>query len=446
VARVILTAGLGFGDEGKGSTVDFLARHHKTDLVVRYNGGAQAGHNVITPDGRHHCFSQFGAGTFAGVQTYLSRYMLVNPITAFAEAKHLEALGESGAMSLLLVDPEALVTTPYHMALNRMKELSRGNKRHGSCGLGIGETVEFAVQNPKLALRVGDLYDTGTMARKLRVMRSYVMDWFVSEASWDKEKHETGLREFNLISDIQTRKETITGFLEFTKKVNMVDSDWFVKAFKGMDHIIFEGAQGVLLDENYGFFPYVTRSDCTFANALELLSPVIKDANIQRLGITRAYMTRHGAGPFLTEAKSFDVLSETDHNKTHDYQGAFRSGMFDLVATIYATEVLGIDGLVVNHLDRLRAFGTKIPFSMGYRIADLDTPWFDAYGHLTWPEKPESLETLARRTEYYRSSVAPYIVERSTDPVGYAHDLARALDVPLKILGEGPTANDKMPL
>lgn len=106
-ASVLMVCGLAWGDECKGSIVDFLTRRHRARLIVRHNGGAQCGHNVVTDDGRHHTFAQFGAGTLAGAETFLSRYMLVNPIFMLAEATHLAEIGVSDPLSLMRVDKRA---------------------------------------------------------------------------------------------------------------------------------------------------------------------------------------------------------------------------------------------------------------------------------------------------------------------------------------------------
>ena len=125
--------------------------------VVRFNGGAQAAHNVVTRDGRHHAFAQFGAGTFTpGVRTHLSRFVLLDPLALAAEATHLAIVGVPDALDRLTVDRDALLTTPYHRAANRARELARGNHRHGSCGMGIGETASYALTHPADAPRAGD--------------------------------------------------------------------------------------------------------------------------------------------------------------------------------------------------------------------------------------------------------------------------------------------------
>ncbi|MFI0444841.1 adenylosuccinate synthetase [Actinomadura sp. 6N118] len=117
MSRHVIVADLGFGDAGKGTVVDWFCSRgpEPVDAVVRFNGGAQAAHNVVAPDGRHHTFAQFGSGTFTpGVATHLSRFMLVDPLALAAEADHLRKLGIRDPLARLTVDRAALLTTPYH--------------------------------------------------------------------------------------------------------------------------------------------------------------------------------------------------------------------------------------------------------------------------------------------------------------------------------------------
>lgn len=344
VARVFLIAGLGFGDEGKGSIVDYLARREKASLVVRYNGGCQAGHNVVTPDGRHHCFSQFGAGTFAGAETYLSRFMIVNPLFLFSEARHLWEVGISDCFEKLILDEEALVTDPFQVAMNRLRELSRGEGRHGSCGMGINETVTDAevVDNP---LRVKDLQNPMVLLEKLQ--RSQKL----------KQQQVEGLQlpdipqvkvEHSIIVDPTLAKDLIGLYTGLTHRVRIVDGEYLQDRLDGEGTIIFEGAQGVLLDEEYGFFPYVTRSKTTFDNADILLKEYL--GKPRHIGVTRAYMTRHGPGPFVTEDSG--QICEGDHNQWGPWQRSFRTGNFDFLMFRYALDVAhGSDEIALTCLD-----------------------------------------------------------------------------------------------
>ena len=181
----VIVVDLGYGDAGKGTVVDWLCSRPGSGTrapglglpgsrtVVRFNGGAQAAHNVVTPDGRHHTFAQFGSGTFTpGVRTHLSRFMLVDPLALAAEAAHLAAAGVADALDRLTVDRDALLTTPYHRAANRARELARGAGRHGSCGMGIGETARYALDYPADAPRAGDCDAPRRLARKLTLLRA----------------------------------------------------------------------------------------------------------------------------------------------------------------------------------------------------------------------------------------------------------------------------------
>src|ERR1700754_2874816 len=151
----VMVVDLGFGDAGKGGVVDRLCARGPGPVhaVVRFNGGAQAAHNVVTTDGRHHTFAQFGSGTFTpGVRTHLSRFMLVDPLALAAEAAHLAAVGVPDALDRLTADAGAPLTTPYHRAANRARATA---VLHGSCGMGIGETAAYALAWDD-APRVGD--------------------------------------------------------------------------------------------------------------------------------------------------------------------------------------------------------------------------------------------------------------------------------------------------
>ena len=329
---------LGFGDAGKGSIVDYLCSPAHSDpahAVIRFNGGAQAGHNVVTPDGRHHCFSQFGAGTFHGARTFLSRHVLVDPAALAAEAEHLAKTGVPDPLSLLVVDEDALVVTPYHVAANRGREAARDGNRHGSCGMGIGETVAHALQYPDDALRVRDCrtlspLDLGLKLKRIRDQLAYTGRWWA-------------------IANPPSLHATTEAFRAFADAVQCTrfGAD-YLHTLVTTGPCVFEGAQGVLLDETHGFAPHHTWSDCTFGNAEALLAEVGETA--MRLGVTRPYMIRHGPGPLPTEDPT--LTFPEPHNTTGPWQGPVRYGHLDTVLLRYALRATGpIDGLALTHLD-----------------------------------------------------------------------------------------------
>jgi len=319
--RAFVLVDLGFGDAGKGLLTDYLVRRTGATMVVRYNGGAQAGHNVVAPDGQHHTFAQFGAGTFVpGVRTFLSRDVIVHPTALFREEAHLRSVGVTDALQRLTISADALVITPYHQELNRLRELARGAELHGSCGVGVGETVGHDLATGD-GVRMRDLLDRATLRAKLERIRDYAREVTVPRIDqWIDEATPAAA----LIGD---------------------DSSWH------RDTVVFEGAQGVLLDQQYGFHPHTTWSTCTSENARRLLAGT--NAVVTTIGILRTYAVRHGAGPLPTESE--DVRATPfDHNTFNPWQGAVRRGWFDATLARYAIEAdAHIDALAITHLDWL---------------------------------------------------------------------------------------------
>ncbi|MFI7424168.1 adenylosuccinate synthetase [Nonomuraea sp. NPDC049684] len=319
----LVVVDLGYGDAGKGTVVDWACATLPVHAVVRFNGGAQAGHNVVLDDGRHHTFAQFGAGTFRGVRTHLSRFVVVDPLALSAEAEHLARLGVPDPFGLLTVDRDCLLATPYHVEAGRRRELARGRARHGSCGMGVGETMAYHLEHGALAPRAGD--PPRELTRKLTVLRETLREALGVEGP--------------------PVADCVAVYRAFAERVRLVDSSYTAGLVR-RGPVVFEGAQGVLLDEQWGFDPYTTWSTATFANALELLD----GAGAARLGVLRTYTTRHGPGPLVTEDPALELPEP--HNVTGPWQGAFRRGHFDAVAHRYAAEAAGgVDGLALTHLD-----------------------------------------------------------------------------------------------
>lgn len=342
--RAVIVQGLGFGDEGKGATVDFVARELSADLVIRYCGGSQAGHNVALPDGRRHSFSQFGSGTLTGSATYLSEHMIVHPPAMHREAEHLRDLTGKNPFHKLSVHPSALVTALYHQELNRLREVSRGTNRHGSCGYGIGETRHYWLKHGPDAIFAADLHDFESLVAKLELLRQRALldvQEFIDAVPVDESFRATAFRE--------PAAKVARELVELGRPVELSAT---VPSFHTA---IFEGAQGVLLDEWRGFHPHTTWSTVTLQHALSLVEEM-GVTDLCTLGLTRAYATRHGAGPLPTFDPILNAALSDSGNPQNAWQGDMRFGWLDLVLLRYGADTVGgqLDGLVVNNLDQLR--------------------------------------------------------------------------------------------
>jgi adenylosuccinate synthase len=343
-----LVAGLAFGDEGKGSIVDSLVRQHKASLVVRYNGGAQAAHNVISPEGQHHTFAQFGSGTLAGARTHLSRHVLIEPISMMNEAKHLFKLKVPiDVWSYTTIDEKALIITPFQKAANRIIEYMRAGKHHGTCGMGIGQTRGDYLKHGDEVLFAGDLISEKTTKEKLCFIQHISLKQTFELLS-DKDVPEALSESAYLLTSKQAINQIWEQYNLWPGRV--VTADYLTSLLSQNSDVVFEGAQGVLLDEKFGFAPHNTWTDITFNNANELLANARFEGRVERIGVLRSYFTRHGAGPFPTEDISMNYPEP--HNNSSGFQGAFRQGQFDSDLALYALRAIGgIDTLALNHLD-----------------------------------------------------------------------------------------------
>ena len=351
--RAHIVVDLGFGDAGKGLLTDFLVRRLNAGLVVRYNGGAQAGHNVVTADGRHHTFSQFGSGSFVPhVKTFLSRHVVIHPTALLVEGDLLQAKGVPNPFARIGISERALVITPFHQALNRVRERMRGSFRHGSCGVGVGEAVADSLAHPESRILAGDLNRPDILRRKARDIRRRT--WEEARSLLREGTPDAGARrEYALFEDESVVGEWVAALARI-RELGLVMDDgalarWLVEA----GDVVFEGAQGVLLDEEAGFHPYTTWSRCTSRNAEELAGEMMPGAQVSRIGVVRAYAVRHGPGPLPTESGEVGAVV-SEHNQNNEWQGAVRYGWFDAALTRYALDATGgVDHLAVTHVDAI---------------------------------------------------------------------------------------------
>lgn len=338
----MIVLGLSFGDEGKGLTTSFLCSQAKNPLVVRFNGGHQAGHTVVY-NGKRHVFSSFGSGTLQGVPTYWSSYCTFDP-TSFLNEYYLLPNAR------IFVNPLCPVTTPFDVADNQRKEMSL---RHGSVGVGFGSTIQRQESNYKLYVQ--DLYHKSVLTQKLNLIAQYY-----------------GLG----VSD--DKVDAFLKSVELALCIIKLEDDSIMHHFDP----IFEGAQGILLDMDFGFFPNVTRSNTTSKNALQMYD------SKEVYYVTRSYLTRHGNGFLPNEKKLPLVNNENETNQPNKYQGKFRTAELDVDLLNYSLRCdsnfsLGLKkNLVITCLDQypidvdhlLKTINTsfnKVFVSTGDSLADI---------------------------------------------------------------------------
>ena len=425
--RYVSLLGLGFGDCGKGLFTDALTRMFKAHTVVRFNGGAQAGHNVVLPDGRHHTFSQFGAGTFAdGTMTVLASPVVVHPSAILFEARALERAGVAGAMTRLMIDGRCRVTTPFHQAAGRLREHWRGLAAHGTCGVGVGETVAFELLHPGEGLRYAELHLTALAHEKLVCIQQSLRAEIGALLS--QTPVVTSLRdEWRLLNDEGVAARWLEQIAPVLQCVNAQTADAIGTRLSIPGTVIFEGAQGVLLDEWRGFHPHTSWSTISTQAVENVLTDVGNAAPVEHFGVLRSYLTRHGAGPFPTHDAALNVLAEP-HNSAAGWQGEFRRGHPDAVLLRYALACVGkLEGLVVSHLDVF----DRIPALR----------WCDAYTNAATlgVGKPQNLTHQTALTALLTHAVPRYdrgLITRAEDLLARFEATA---ELPIRYFAEGST-------
>ena len=321
-AKIVI--GANFGDEGKGYMTDYFANEakeqNKSCLVVCHNGGSQKGHTVVSPSGLRHVFHHFGSGNMTGADTYLSKDYIVNPITFNKEYEELE---RKGIVTKTFVHKDCLVTTPFDMMINQIVEECRNENRHGSCGLGINETI---VRSRKINKSIFELSKLSfiDIASFLDDIAEYV-SIRLRELGVDS----VPTKWLNILSK---RYNIITNYMydlyEMLKRVEIVDDSILDK----YEYVIFEGAHGLLLDQNnMEYFPHLTPSNTGLTNPVNM----IKNKNVTDIEVcyvTRTYMTRHGAGRFDSECSKDEINPNMVDltNVPNEFQGTLRYGKLDL--------------------------------------------------------------------------------------------------------------------
>lgn len=325
--EVKVVVGSNYGDEGKGLATHFFSQKanqdNKSCLNILFNGGCQRGHTVELKNGVRHIFHHFGSGSFDNAHTYFDQDFMVNPMVFVEEKEKL--CTKIKEFPKCYISPECRVTTPYDMFINQIVETSRANNRHGSCGYGIWETQK-RYEDGRYSLKFGDLQQK-TDYEIIRYLHDIAYKYLPERlASY-------GVTEIpeeyqNLIDSYGLAKHYLADLRQMQREVIQISFDELISMY---DTIVFEGAQGLELDEdNKKAHPYVTASKTTSFIPMKRIEPYGFDVEI--CYITRSYFTRHGAGAFPTECQKEEInpIIEDRTNVHNDFQESIRYGKFDI--------------------------------------------------------------------------------------------------------------------
>lgn len=296
---VDIILGAFFGDEGKGQCVNNLCDEpsvHQKTVVVRFSGANQVGHNV-TCNGLNHCFRNFGSGTLKNVSTYWSEYCVCDLHTVLTEALELQSLG---IKPKIIFSPFCELVTPFDV-INQWN--NSANRSHGTVGTGFKSVLD----------RVKNGYSLTILdAQNLLILREKV--------------YNIGEHYYNMNSNMP-----MTNLNDWIFEVNKM-ANFFqiadISCLNKFDHIIFEGSQGILLDQKHGVMPFCTPSNTTSKNAMKIIHNLHISDNVRVNYVCRPYITRHGNGPLLTSTSILDI--DDQNNQYNDFQKTFRSCEFDV--------------------------------------------------------------------------------------------------------------------
>ncbi len=427
--RYASVLGLGFGDCGKGLFVDAMARRWQAHAIVRFNGGAQAGHNVVTAEA-HHTFSQFGAASFVpGVRTLLLDPVIVHPTALIVEAQVLAAAGVGDGLSRLEIDGQCRITTPFHQAAGRLRELLRGSAAHGTCGVGVGETVRHALEYPEQVLRYSDLLHPSVALEKLQAIRQTLLTEFKPLSS------PAHAKEWRVLQSESVAAEWLNTARAIARQCPPASLDAIHSRLTQAGTVLFEGAQGVLLDEWRGFHPHTTWSTISTAAVEQALARFGITPHVEHYGVLRSYLTRHGVGPLPTEDPALDDLLPEPHNTAQGWQGHFRRGHPDAVLLRYALESVGnLTGLLISHLDVFER-GVSLNWCHAYQTQ---------HGLLNRLPSVESPDLVRQQglTDLLLKVAPVFDREPTLNASTWIEKLAEVTSVPVKMTSRGNTHRD----
>lgn len=417
MGKNVVVLGTQWGDEGKGKIVDLLT--DQVSLVARFQGGHNAGHTLVI-DGKKTVLHLIPSGILRdGVQCMIGNGVVLAPDALLKEMAGLEASGVP-VRERLRLSPACPLILPYHVALDQAREIKRGNDKIGTTGRGIGPAYEDKVA--RRGLRLGDIFNPASFAEKLKEVMEYHNFTLVNYYGVDAVDYDTVLAEsFVWAEELKPMVQDITDKLHTAREAN--------------ESILFEGAQGSLLDIDHGTYPYVTSSNTTAGGVAtgSGMGPMYID---YVLGITKAYTTRVGSGPFPTELSC--GVGQHLGVKGHEFGATTgrerRCGWFDAVAVKHAIRINSISGLCLTKLDVLDGL-ESVNICTGYKNAAGETisvP-FDSAG---WDNIVPVYETMPGWSETTFGTQS--MDDLPANAIAYIKRLEELVGAPVDIVSTGP--------
>ncbi|WP_019207752.1 adenylosuccinate synthase [Phocaeicola abscessus] len=410
--KVDVLLGLQWGDEGKGKVVDVLTPHY--DVIARFQGGPNAGH-TLEFEGQKYVLRSIPSGIFQGDKiNIIGNGVVLDPALFMDEAKALEASGHA-LKERLHISKKAHLILPTHRILDRAYEAAKGKGKVGTTGKGIGPTYTDKVS--RNGLRVGD-----------------ILNRFEAKYAQTKARHEAILKSLDFEYDITDAEKTWFEGIEYMKQFRLVDSEHEIDhLLKQGKTVLCEGAQGTMLDVDFGSYPFVTSSNTVCAGACTGLG-VSPHAIGDVFGIIKAYCTRVGAGPFPTEL--FDATGRKIRDLGHEYGAVTgrerRCGWIDLVALKYAVMINGVTKLIMMKSDVLDDFET-IKACIAYKMPDGEEVEY-------FPFEIEGVEPVYVEMPGWKADLSRMTNEDEFPEEfnAYISFLEEELETPIQIISVGP--------
>ena len=419
---ITILIGAQWGDEGKGRVVDWLAS--SADIVARYAGGDNAGHTVAINDDVYKLHLIPSGVLQDGVISIMGNGMVVNPVNLVKEIKGLQAMGVEITPKRLLISSRAHIITPAHIALDKAKELERGDRAIGTTLRGIGPA--YMDKTGRTGIRTGDmLLDVEVFAERLYGAISRTNEVLVAQGVEALNPQEAALDYIDAA--------------EFLRPYIIDTSIYLYKALKEGKKVVCEGAQGTLLDVDHGSYPFVTSSSPTAGGALTGLG--VGPMSVDRvLGVAKAFSTRVGGGPMPTELEGeiANQLRGTGENFWDEYGTTTgrprRCGWLDIVMLRYAVSVNGLSEVMLTKMDILSGLG-DLKLAVAYEI---DGKQYE------YP--PVTNEELERATAVYETlegwqediSGCRTFAELPEAARKYIQRVSELCDVPINVVSVGP--------